>query len=205
MAASEFDDFCRFAFTFLEGQSTRFLVVGGLAVVAVGEPRTTADADAIVFVSPAEAESLVRQAAEAGFDVRAEVERERLATTGTMRFRRGRFQLDLITASLPFEETAYGRASVHELFGIRLPFPSPEDLILLKVLAGRDKDMLDATGVVRRHGERLDIAYLEQTLRPICELAEDMAPWSRLQRVLAAGLGPGRLTGGSEILASEDS
>jgi hypothetical protein len=59
--------------------------------------------------------------------------------------------------------------------------------------------------VVRRHGERLDIAYLEHTLRPICELAEDMAPWSRLQRVLAAGLGPGRLTGGSEILASEDS
>jgi len=152
----------------------------------VGEPRTTADADAIVFVSPAEAESLVRQAAEAGFDVRAEVERERLATTGTMRFRRGRFQLDLITASLPFEETAYGRASFHQLFGIRLPFPSPEDLIILKVLAGRDKDMLDASGVVRRHGERLDLSYLEQTLRPICELAEDMTPWSRLQRVLAA-------------------
>ena len=33
-----------------------------------------------------------------------------------------------------------------------------------------------ATGVVRRHGERLDVAYLEHTLRPICELAEDMAP-----------------------------
>ena len=43
-----------------------------------------------------------------------------------------------------------------------------------------------ATDVVRRHGERLDIAYLEHTLRPICELAEDMAPWSRLQRVLSA-------------------
>ena len=71
--------------------------------------RTTADADAIVFVSPAEAESLVRRAAEAGFNVRTEVERERLATTGTMRFRRGKFQIDLITASLPFEETAYGQ------------------------------------------------------------------------------------------------
>ena len=87
---------------------------------------------------------------------------------------------------MPFEETAYGRASFHQLFGIHLPFPSPEDLIILKVLAGRDKDMLDASGVVRRHGERLDLSYLEQTLRPICELAEDMTPWSRLQRVLAA-------------------
>jgi hypothetical protein len=106
MAESEFDDFCRFAFSFLEGERTRFLVVGGLAVVVVGEPRTTADADAIVFVSQAEAESLI------------------------------------------------GRAA--------------------------------AAGVVRRHGDRLDVAYLERTLRPICELAEDMAPWNRLHRVLTS-------------------
>ena len=184
MATSEFDDFCRFAFTFLENQGLRYLVIGGLAVVAIGEPRTTADADAIVFVTPPEADSLIQQAAAAGFDVRTDVERERLATTGTIRFRNGRFQIDLITASLPFEEMAHERASRYELFGIRLPFPSPEDLILLKVLAGRDKDMLDATGVARRHAERLDIPYLEATLRPLCELAEDMAPWSRLQRVL---------------------
>jgi len=186
MAESEFDDFCRFAFSFLENRQTRFLVIGGLAVVAVGEPRTTADADALVFVSPAEAAALIRQAAKAGFEVREDVERERLAATGTMRFRRGRFQIDLITASLPFEDVAYERASRHDLFGIRLPFPSPEDLILFKVLAGRDKDMLDAAGVVRRHGDRLDVAYLERTLRPICELAEDMAPWNRLHRVLTS-------------------
>lgn len=186
MPASEFDEFCRSAFAFLERHGTRYLVIGGLAVVAVGEPRTTADADAIVFVSPAEADALIRRAAEAGFEVRQDVERARLVATGTMRFRRGRYQIDLITASLPFEETAYDRASIHELFGIRLPFPSPEDLILLKVLAGRDKDMLDATGVARRHAERLDVPYLEQTLRPICDLAEDMTPWTRLEKVLAA-------------------
>jgi len=190
MAANEFDEFCRSAFTFLENQGTRYLFIGGLAVVAVGEPRTTADADAIVLVSPAEADALIQRAAAAGFDVREDVERARLATTGTMRFRKGRYQIDLITASLPFEEVASERASVHTLFGMRLPFPSPEDLILLKVLAGRDKDMLDATGVARRHAGRLDIPYLERTLRPICELAEDMVPWSRLQRVLAAVRSP---------------
>jgi len=68
-----------------------------------------------------------------------------------------------------------------------LPFPSPEDLILLKVLAGRDKDMLDAAGVARRHGKRLDVGYLHHTLRSICELAEDMGPWTRLQRILEGG------------------
>jgi hypothetical protein len=71
------------------------------------------------------------------------------------------------------------------LFGVELPFPSPEDLILFKVLAGRDKDMLDAVGVARRHVDRLDIGYLESTLRPICDLAEDVTPWRRLQDVLS--------------------
>jgi hypothetical protein len=188
MVRNEFDDFCRFAFTFLETRGTRYLVIGGLAVVAVGEPRTTADADALVFLSPAEAEALIRQAVEAGFELRADIERERLATTGTMRFRRGRFQIDLITASLPFEEAALARATRYTLFGMPLPFPSPEDLILLKVLAGRDKDMLDAAGVARRHAARLDVDYLHTTLRPICELAEDMGPWNRLERVLARDL-----------------
>ena len=184
VAQSEFDDFCLFAFAFLDYRGTRYLVVDGLAVMVVGEPRTTADADAVVFVSMAEAEVLIRQAAEAGFEVREDVERQRLASTGTIRLRRGRFQINLITASLPFEEAASRRASVHELFGRRLPFPSPEDLILFKVLAGRDNDMLDAEGVARRHGDRLDVSYLERTLRPICELAEDMAPWNRLRRLL---------------------
>ncbi len=73
-------------------------MIGGLAVVAVGEPRTTADADAIVFVSQAEAESLIRQARDAGFELREAVELERLASTGTMRFRWQGFQIDLITA-----------------------------------------------------------------------------------------------------------
>ncbi len=184
MAPSAFDAFCRFAFSFLREQQTRFLVVGGLAVVVVGEPRMTADADAVIFVSQAEAENLLGAAAAAGFDVRHDVEMERLCQTGTLRLRRGRFRIDLITASLPFEESAYQRAVVHELFGVQLPFPSPEDLILFKVLAGREKDMLDAAGIVRRHGDRLDVAYVERTLRPICELAEDMGPWSRLERVL---------------------
>ena len=187
MSTSSFDAFCRFAFTFLEEQGVRYLVIGGLAVVAVGEPRTTADADAIVFLSPSEAEALIGLAAGAGFELQPAVERERLATTGTLRFRRGTFQIDLITASLPFEEAAFRRASRHELFGVLLPFPSPEDLILFKVLAGRDKDMLDAVGVARRHRDHLDIKYLETMLQPICELAEDQSPWRRLQRVITDG------------------
>jgi hypothetical protein len=55
---------------------------------------------------------------------------------------------------------------------------------VFKVLAGRDKDILDAVGVARRHLPTLDRRYLETTLQDICDLAEDMEPWRRLESVL---------------------
>jgi hypothetical protein len=159
-------------------------VIGGLAVGAIGEARTTGDVDVVAFASPDDAEELITKAAAAGFDVRPELERERLHATGTLRFRQGSFQLDIILASLPFEEAAYRRAKKERLFGRLVALPTPEDLILFKVLAGRDKDMLDAVGVARRHRERLDRSYLEDTIQGICDLAEDTTPWRRLEEVL---------------------
>lgn len=181
---SEFDRFCRAAFELLDQTGTRYLVVGGLAVIAVGEPRTTGDVDVIAFLSAAEARRFIGAAAQAGFEVDSVLERRRLDETGTVRVRRAPFQLDVIVASLPFEETAYARSTPQRLFGRMVRFPSAEDLILFKVLAGRDKDILDAVGIARRHAARLDHRYLEHTLRPICDLAEDLSAWRRLHAVL---------------------
>lgn len=182
--ASPFTAFCRKAFDFLEGSGIRHLVIGGLAVGAIGEARTTGDVDVVGFASPEDAEALITKATEAGFNLRPEVEHERLRETGTLRFRHGPFQLDIILASLPFEEVAYSRAVKKRLFGRLVPLPTPEDLILFKVLAGRDKDILDAIGVARRHFPRLDRRYLEETIQGICDLAEDTEPWRRLEDVL---------------------
>jgi len=182
--ANPFTAFCQKAFDFLEGAGVRHLVIGGLAVGAIGEARTTGDVDVIGFVSYQDAVALITRASEAGFEVRPEIELERLRATGTLRFRYGKFQLDIILASLPFEEVAHARAMSKRLFGRLVLFPTPEDLIVFKVLAGRDKDILDAVGVARRHAATLDRRYLETTLRTICDLAEDMEPWSRLESVL---------------------
>jgi hypothetical protein len=70
-----------------------------------------------------------------------------------------------------------------------VPLPTPEDLILFKVLAGRDKDLVDAIGVARRHLAALDHRYLDATLDGICELAEDLAPRNRLDDVLRKASG----------------
>lgn len=173
---SPFDSFAKDAFSFLDACRVSYLVIGGLAVIAVGEPRTTADVDVIVFVEQARAAELIAHAIDAGFEASPDIERERLSTTGTLRFRKSRFQLDIIVASLPFEDEALERSSKKRMFGHAIRFPTPEDLILLKVLAGRDKDLIDAAGIMRRHAGKIDVAYVDGHLRALADLAEDLTP-----------------------------
>ena len=178
-----FDDFCRASIDFLEGADVPYMVIGGLAVAAVGEPRMTADIDVVAFVSMDAAERLIAVAAAQGFRA-ADDEAERLRITGTLRFHRDRFQLDVVVASLPFEERARERARPRRLFDRDVPMPSPEDLLLFKVMAGRDKDLVDAVGIARRHAGRLDLPYLDAAIDGICDLAEDTRPRLLLAEVL---------------------
>ena len=187
--SQSFDAFCREAVDFLVRAKVPYLIIGGLAVGAVGEPRMTGDVDVIGYVSIERATALIDAAVVAGFKVASD-ERERLHATGTLRFSKGRFQLDIILASLPFEDDARARARKRRLFGRLVPLPTPEDLILFKVLAGRDKDLVDAVGIARRHLSALDRRYLDAALEAVCELAEDVTLRSRLHEVLrkASGL-----------------
>jgi hypothetical protein len=178
-----FDAFCREAVDFLKGSATPYLMIGGLAVGAIGEPRVTGDVDVIGYVRVEKALALIDAAIAAGFRVAAD-EREKLQATGTLRFSKGQFQLDIILASLPFEDDARARARKHRLFGRLVPLPTPEDLILFKVLAGRDKDLVDAVSVARRHLRKLDRRYLGKALEAVCEFAEDLEPLRRLDEVL---------------------
>lgn len=52
------------------------------------------------------------------------------------------------------------------------------------MLAGRDKDMVDAVGVARRHLAKLDRRYLHEAVQAVCEVAEDLEPHRRLDEVL---------------------
>lgn len=90
-----FDAFCRESVDFLSQGSVPYLIIGGLAVATIGQPRATGDVDVIGYVSMDKAVALIDAAVAAGFQV-APDERDKLQATGTLRFRKGRFQLDII-------------------------------------------------------------------------------------------------------------
>jgi hypothetical protein len=61
--------------------------------------------------------------------------------------------IDLILGGLPFEQEAVGRARTHRLGDITVRLPRVEDLIIMKVIAHRDKDMQDVEGLLDAHPE----------------------------------------------------
>jgi hypothetical protein len=182
--AETFDDFCRACIDLFKAKHTRYLIIGGVAVAAVGTPRFTGDLDAIVFVDRTGLADLITYALHHGF--RGDLDEElRAADSGTsVRLSRGKFHLDLVLRSLPMEDRALARARTVKVFRRGVVLPRPEDLIVLKLVAGRPLDLADAEGIVKRHAARLDRKYVERSLAELCELAEDHAYLERWRAVL---------------------
>lgn len=73
--------------------------------------------------------------------------------------------LDVVLAGPGLEDLFLERAVAIDVAGTLVPFISPEDLIVTKVLAGREKDLEDVRGVLSERGATLDVDRIRETLR----------------------------------------
>ncbi len=174
------------AIKMLEKAKLDYLVIGGVAVSNIGEPRLTEDLDLILFIKKGEGGEFLKIAKGQGFEVNEKEEIDNLKSTGCFRIFWTPLRLDIICASTDFEQEALRRKQKLNLYGLKANFPTPEDLIILKIIPGRAKDMLDAESIALRHRKKLDILYLENRVKKICEESENLVFWKNLQKVLKA-------------------
>ena len=59
--------------------------------------------------------------------------------------------VDISLGLLPFEVEAVERSEEYQAGSLRLRLPTPEDLIILKAVAHRPKDMVDIAAIVAAH------------------------------------------------------
>jgi hypothetical protein len=83
--------------------------------------------------------------------------------------------LDLVLAGSGLEDEFLDRAVVTDIGGTAVPVIELGDLIVAKVLAGRAKDLDDASALWRLHGSRIDVNRVRKTLRLLEEaLSRDL-------------------------------
>jgi predicted nucleotidyltransferase len=128
-------------------RQVRWALVGGLAVSARAEPRTTRDVDLVVSMpDDAASEQLVFQLSSAGWDVTATIEQDAAGRLATVRLRpplekrsRG-VVVDLLFASSGIEsEIAADAEAIEILPGLVIPVATLGHLVALKVLARDDR------------------------------------------------------------------
>jgi predicted nucleotidyltransferase len=156
----------RKALSFLEEQKVPYVVVGGLAAAFQGEPRATNDVDFMVTVDTARVWRLAEEAQRAGFDVDPHLADLHWRMNGFVRLWLGppgeQVAVDLMACATEFLREAAWRAQQALLMGRRVPIASPEDLILFKLAAYRDKDVPDITAIFQRHEAEVDREYLRK-------------------------------------------
>ena len=146
-----------------------YMLIGGLAVSAWGEPRATIDADFMVWTERDDFEQTVLRLCES-FQclTRNPVEFARGARVLPVQSQQG-IPMDIIFGVLPWEKEAIARAKQKELSGRRVSVASVEDLILMKLVSEREKDAEDARRLLNRFKGKLDPGYLEPLLESLAD------------------------------------
>lgn len=173
---------------FMTEREWRFCIIGGLAVVRWGEPRTTADVDMTLLTGFGREEDFAKPLLDK-FQGRTSnalefaLEQRVLLVEAS----NGR-DIDISFGAFPFEEEMVSRATAFEFDeGVSLVTCSAEDLFVLKVFAGRPQDWADAESVAIR--QPLDRKYVLGHLGPLTELKEAPEDLERAEKLLEAGDG----------------
>ena len=151
------------------------MIVGAVAVGVWGRPRATADIDVTVLVDEAGLERIARAAEPLGLELdRQWLEWNPLLRGAHVRLTAAGVVVDAMRPRDHHEETAIQRRRGLAIEGHRVWFAAPDDLILMKLKAGRPRDFEDAVGVLVAQREALDDVYMEGWARRL-GIADELA------------------------------
>jgi hypothetical protein len=157
--------------TGLETLSIAWYLFGARAAIVHGVARLTADVDVTVRLPETTSTAALVSALERHrFQPRVRdpdfFERTRVVPfvhAPTM------LPLDVVLAGPGLEDRFFDRTGILFIEGVRVPVASAEDVIVMKLLAGRPKDMDDVVAIAAAQAGTLDVRYIRDTLRVVEE------------------------------------
>jgi hypothetical protein len=142
------------------------MIIGGVAASILGRPRLTQDVDALAILQESDWQRAIDEAVRFGIFPRIAdaLEFARRSRVLLMRHARSAIDLDITFGGLPFEESAVENSQLHDVGGIHVKLPRVEDLLVMKAIARRPKDLEDIRGLLSAH-PRADIAAARRWIR----------------------------------------
>lgn len=161
-------------------------IIGGIAVSILGKARHTEDLDAMFLLSTQEIGRFLELAKSEGIEPRMEhaadfARRNRVlllrhALTGT--------NIDISLGILPFEQELVERSTVYQVDEkLQLRLPTPEDLVIMKAVAHRPRDLEDIRAIGEKY-PNLDKKRIEQWVKAFADALELPELWPKIKTIL---------------------
>ena len=165
--------------------NNRGVIIGGIASSFIGKVRLTADLDVMMLLPTENIEELMQTCESLGILPRIENAAEfgRKSRVLLLRHSASGTNIDISLGNLPFEEELVARSQLKTIGNVSIRLPTPEDLIIMKAVAHRPKDMQDIQGIVKAN-PKLDKVRIKYWLRQIAEGLDMPEIWSDVQKIL---------------------
>lgn len=169
----------------LEKFENRGVIIGGIAVGFLGRPRLTEDVDAMFLLSTQDIPKFLEAAKNEGIEPRISNADEfaRKNRVLLLQHTPTETNIDISLGIMPFEEEMVERGIVQSTATLSVRLPSPEDLIIMKAVAHRPKDLEDIRTIVDKN-PNLDIPRIQQWVKQFAEVLEMPSLWDDLEGIL---------------------
>ncbi len=161
------------------------MIIGGVASSLLGQARLTIDIDATVMIDDEDVDRFLTQASTEGLSPRVRHSAEFMRRSAMLLLKHDAtgIPIDINQGRIPFESLAVARAKIKRRGGISIPVPTPEDLIVMKAIAHRPKDLEDIRGIVESQ-PKLDIAYIQRHVQELGHALDMPELWKDISSLL---------------------
>lgn len=158
------DEILRIVCSFLNKEKIDYVIVGGLAVIFYGIPRTTMDVDIMLQIKEAKIPRFIEFLKKNDFFASAEDMKTALKekTHCTTEDKKSMIRLDVKGLYNETDKRTFFRRIDFIHRGTRVYLASPEDTLANKLVFEGQQDLKDALGIYVRQVEKLDMNYLDE-------------------------------------------
>jgi hypothetical protein len=160
----------------------RGVIIGGVAASLLGSPRYTVDLDAVFLIDFDDLPRFILEAADQGIEPRISdpIAFARKSRMVLLRHTSSSTDIDISMGLLPFEVDMVQRSQEISLGPLRLRLPTPEDLVIMKAVAHRKKDLDDIQSIVSSH-PHLDRERIQYWVNQFGEALDSPGLWKEIE------------------------
>ena len=169
----------------LRSAGVPYAVVGGVAASLHGTPRVTKDVDLVALAEENTWSTLIESARLQGIEPRIKEPLDFARTTRVLLLvhKPSEIEIDVSFGMLPFEHEIIDRAEKRQVKRVSFPLATAEDIVVMKALALRPRDIADIEGIVDAVPD-LDLARVRAIVSRLSQALEGIDHLSELDALL---------------------